>query len=235
MASSIMERYRSSAPPAERGLTGLEIVEANGRLQVREGRYYTVLARSIFGAVLVGIGLVLLFTFAVKFPPGIAVLLGVLDVLLMAGLTYGLFRATRPAVFFEVDGQSGALCVNTAALEERGLPRERLESFLLRKLDLPDGPEYLLYAVEQDRRLVPLIQPVPASRGVQVSVGRLAELLERPAYLVEAQSRWRELVEEDRRLREGAEFSGGTERLADSGPGPLHQGAGAGTVAAGDE
>ncbi len=204
MASGvIVERYRQTSAAAGTGLSGLEIVEADGKIQVREGSYYTKLTRGIFSAFIVVGGLVVLYTFLVQFPLRVAALLCVLDLALVAWLLLTVSRQTRPGVFFEVDGHTGELTLRAGQREPRRMPLADLRLLLCRKIELLDGAEFLLYGVDQSGLATPLTPSVVGAPAMREGVRRLGALLDRPAYAVESHALWKELVSEaDGRLRD---------------------------------
>lgn len=203
MASgSIVERYRAAEAPAQRGLSGLEITEEGGKILVREGRYYTALSRGIFGGVIVVLGVAVLATFTIKFPPLVAALLCVLDVAFVGWLLLALSRHTRPGVFFEVDGQTGELTLRAGQSQPRRMPLQDLRLLLCRKIELTDSTEFLVYAVDQAGLVFPITASVIGADSARAGVRQLGVLLERPAYAVESHALWRELVAPDEsRLR----------------------------------
>ena len=210
MASgSIVERYRAVRRPEQRGLSGLEITEEGGKILVREGRYYTALSRGLFGGVIVILGVAILFTFAVKFPPLVAALLCLLDLALVTWLLLTLSRHTHPGVFFEVDGQTGELTLRAGQRQPRQMPLQNLRMLLCRKIELTDSTEFLVYAVDQDELVFPITASVVGAESARESVRQLGVLLERPAYAVDSHALWRELVSpDDSRLREPEAPSG---------------------------
>jgi len=208
-SASIVERYRAAGTPARRGLSGLEITEEGGKILVREGRYYTALTRGIFGGVIVVLGVVIVGTFAIKFPPLVATLLCLLDVAFVGWLLLMLSRHTRPGVFFEVDGQTGELTLRAGQSQPRRMPLQDLQMLLCRKIELTDGTEFLVYAVDKAGLVFPITASVVGAESVRDSVRQLGALLDRPAYAVDSHALWRELVASDEsRLRDPEAPSG---------------------------